>query len=73
MHDVMNRYGSYDVPRSGYIYIHCDLTNCEGYMIVTLIIESSFATSFSPCLNIGGFVHISNFGVTFCKKFEKGD
>jgi len=56
-----------------YIYTHCDLTNYEGYMIVILTIGSYFVTSFSPCLNIGGFIQISKFGVTFCKKFEKGD
>jgi len=70
---VVNKCGSYDVPRSGYKYIHCDLINCEGYMIMTLTIESYFATSFYLCLNIGGFVHITNFGVTFHNKFERGD
>jgi len=70
---VVNRCGSYDVPRSGYKYIHCDLINCESYMIMTLTTRSYFATSFSLCLNIGGFVHITNFGVTFHNKFERGD
>jgi hypothetical protein len=68
---VLNKCGSYDVPRSGYKYIHCDLTNRERYMIVTLIVGSYFAISFSPYLNIGGFVCTSNFGVTFHNQFER--
>ncbi len=70
---VVNKCGSYDVPQNGYKYRHCDLTNREGYMIVTLTIGSYFTTSFSPYLNIGGFVCTSNFGVTFHNKFERGD
>jgi hypothetical protein len=72
---VVNKYGSYDVPGSGckWIYIHCDLIDHEGCMIVTLTIQSYFVISFSPCLNIGGFVHINNFDVTFHKKLERGD
>ncbi len=40
---------------------------------MTLTFGSYFAISFSPCFNIRGFVRFSNFGVTFCNKFERGD
>jgi hypothetical protein len=58
---------------SGYKYIYCDLIDCDGYMTMTLTVGPYFVISFSLHLNIRGFVHFSNFGVTFCNKFEKGD
>ncbi len=70
---VVNTYGSYDVLRSGYKYIHYDLIDCEGYTTMTLTIGSYFVISFSPHLNSKGFICFSNFGVAFCNKFERGD
>jgi hypothetical protein len=70
---ILNRYGSYDVVRSGYKFIHCDLTNKVRFLIVTLIVRATFVTTFSPCFNVGSFIQVQNFGVTFWNKFEKGD
>ncbi len=35
---VVNGYGSYNVARGGFKYIHYDLTNPFGYLTITLII-----------------------------------
>jgi hypothetical protein len=43
---IVSKYGSYDVPRSGFKYIHCDLIDPLGYFIVTLIADVAFVTTF---------------------------
>ncbi len=70
---IGNRYGIVDVLGSGIKYIHCDLTNPLGYLIITLIVESSFISTFCPYINVGSFIHVLNFGVTFKNRFERGD
>jgi len=54
-------------------FIHCDLTNKVRFLIVALIVRATFVTTFSPCFNVGSFIQVQNFGVTFWNKFEKGD
>jgi hypothetical protein len=70
---ILNRYGLYDVVGSGYKFIHCDLIDKVGFFIVTLTIGAAFVTTFSPRLNVGSFIRVQNFEVTFQNKFEKGD
>jgi hypothetical protein len=41
--------------------------------MTTLIIGSTFATTFSSQLNVGWHIHIVNFSVSFWNKFEKVD
>jgi hypothetical protein len=53
MGQILNRYGSYDAPGSQYKYIHCDLTNGEGFHTITLIIAKRFAFVFSSKLHVG--------------------
>jgi hypothetical protein len=67
---VITKYNSYDVRMSDFKYIHCDLFL---YLIITLIVGSTFVTTFFPCLNVGSYIHIVNFGVTFKNKFERSD
>ncbi len=50
---IGNRYGSANVPRSGFIYIHYDLADPLRYLTITLTIGSNFVFTFSPCLNVG--------------------
>ncbi len=38
-----------------------------------MTIESNFVYAFSFCLNVGSFIRVFNFGVSFKNKFEKGD
>jgi hypothetical protein len=38
-----------------------------------LIVGSVFVTIFFPWLNVGLYIWVTNFGVTFQHKFEKGD
>jgi hypothetical protein len=40
---------------------------------ITLIVGSTFVTTFSPWLNVGLYIRVTNFGVTFQNKFEKRD
>jgi hypothetical protein len=70
---IMNKNGSYNVIGSAFKYIHYDLTNAHGLEIVTLMVSSNFVTTFSPRLNVGSFIYIQNFGVTFKNKFERRD
>lgn len=69
---IVSKYGSYDVPKSGFKYLHCDLIDLLGYFIVTLIANVAFVTTFSH-LNVGSYIRIVNFGPTFKNKFEKSD
>jgi hypothetical protein len=43
---IVNKYGSADVPRSGFIHIHYDLANPLGYLIITMIVGSNFVSTF---------------------------
>jgi hypothetical protein len=43
------------------------------FLIVTFIVGATFVTTFSPHLNVGYFIQVQNFGVTFQFFFEKGD
>jgi len=70
---ILNKYGSYDVVSNKYKFIHCDLTIKVGFLIVTITIGATFVTTLSPCLNVGSFIGVQNFEVTFQNKFEKGD
>ncbi len=70
---ILNRHGLYDVVMSEYKFIHCDLTDKVKFLIVTFTIGATFVMTFSPCLNVGCFIQIQNFGVTFQNKFEKND
>jgi hypothetical protein len=70
---VVNIYGSYDVPSSGFKYIHCGWIDDSRYLIVTLTIGSTFVITFSPCLNVGLHIQIITFGVAFINKFESCD
>jgi hypothetical protein len=70
---IVSKYGSADVPRSGFKYIHCDLADPLGYLTITLTIGSSFVSTFSPCLNVGSFIQVLNFKVILRNKFKKGD
>jgi len=67
------RYVFADVPGSGFKYIHCDLANPLGYLTITLIIGFNFVSTFSLRLNVGSFIRVFNFGVTFKNKFKRGD
>jgi hypothetical protein len=51
---ILNRYGSYDVVRTGYKFIHCDLTNKVGFLTITFIVRATFVTTFSPRLKMLG-------------------
>lgn len=44
-----------------------------GYLTITLIIRSIFVSTFSPHVNVGSFIHVLNFRVTFRDKFERGN
>ncbi len=70
---MVNVYGFYDVPSNGFKYIHCDLIDASRYLTIILTIGSTFVTTFSPCLNVGFYIQIISFGVTFINKFERGD
>jgi hypothetical protein len=70
---IMNIHGYYNVPSSDFKYIHYNLTYAHGFKIVTLMVGSNFVTTFFPRLNVGSFIHIYNFGITFKNKFEHGD
>ncbi len=70
---IVSRYGSTDVLGSGFNYIHYDLVNPIGYLIITLTIGSSFVFTFSLHLIMGSFIRVPNFGVIFKNRFERGD
>jgi hypothetical protein len=70
---IMNRYGSYDVHVSACKYIHYDLTHECGFKMITLTIGSNFVTTFLLRMNVGSFIHIQNFGITFKNRFEHKD
>jgi hypothetical protein len=53
----MNKYCSYDVPRSGFKYIDCNLTNPLGYLTITLTIGFAFDIIFSLHLNVGSYIY----------------
>jgi hypothetical protein len=40
---------------------------------LSFTIRVAFVTTFSPHFNVGFFIEVYNFGVTFWNKFEKGD
>ncbi len=65
--------GSVDVLGSGFKYIHYDIVDPLGYLIIILIVEFSFTSTFSPYINVGSFIYVFNFGVTFRNRFERGD
>ncbi len=44
-----------------------------SFCAITLIVGSAFVTTFPPWLNVGLYIRVINFGVTFQNKFEKGD
>ncbi len=70
---ILSHCGLCDVVGSGYKYIHCNLSDPSNFMTITLTIGSTFFTTFSPQLNVGSFVQMSNFGGMFKNKFEWGD
>jgi hypothetical protein len=70
---IVNRYGSKNVPGSGFKYIRYDLVDPIGYLIITLIIGSSFVSTFSPRLNVGSFIRVLNFEITFKNRFKRRD
>jgi len=41
--------------------------------VITLIVGLAFVTIFSPWLNVGLYIQVTNFGVTFQNKFENRD
>ncbi len=53
---ILSCYGLYDAVGSGYKYIHCNLTNSSGFMMITLMVKSTFMTTFSPQFHVGSFV-----------------
>jgi hypothetical protein len=71
---IISKYGSVvDVPKSGFKYIYCDLIYPFGYLTITLTIGSNFVSTFSSRLNVGSFIWVLNFKVTFINTFERGD
>jgi hypothetical protein len=70
---IVSMYESYDVANSNFKYIHCDLIDVLRYLTITLIFDLAFVTTFFPQLNVGLYIRVTNFGVTFWNKFEKGD
>jgi hypothetical protein len=62
---IVSKYGSYDVYGGDFKYIHCDLTDMSRYFTITLTLGSAFVTIFSPRLNVGSYIWVTNFGVTF--------
>ncbi len=70
---IMNKYGSYNVLNNVFKYIYYDLTNARGLKIITLLFSWNFVTTFSPRPNVGSFICIQNFGITFKNKFEHMD
>jgi hypothetical protein len=70
---IVGMYGFTNVPRSGFKYIHYDLANSLGYFIITLIVRSSFVSTFSPCLNVESFIWVFNFEVIFRNRFKRRD
>jgi hypothetical protein len=62
---IISRYGSYDVYGGSYKYIHCDLTDTSRYFTITLTLGSTFVTIVFPQLNVGSYIWVTNFGVTF--------
>ncbi len=54
--NVVSRYESYDIPNNGFKYIHYDLINVLKYLTITLIVGSTFVTTFSSCLNVGSYI-----------------
>jgi hypothetical protein len=70
---IVNRYGSINVLGSGFKYIHCDLVNPLGYLMTTLIVGSKLVFTISLHMNVGSFIWVLNFGVTFRNRFERKD
>jgi hypothetical protein len=68
---VVNKYGYYNVVGSGFKYIHYDLIDPFGYLTIMLTVGFAFVTTFSPRLNVGSYIRIVNFNVTFRNKFER--
>jgi hypothetical protein len=62
---IVNMCGSYDVYGGGLKYIHCDLIDMPRYLTITLTLGSALVTIFSPRLNVGSYIWVTNFGVTF--------
>jgi hypothetical protein len=70
---IVSRYGFANVPRNWFKYIHCDLVDPLGYLTIILTIGSSFVSTFFLHLNVGSFIWVINFGVTFRNRFERGN
>jgi len=70
---IVSKYGFANVPTSGFEYIHCDFVDPLGYLTIILTIGSSFVSTFFLHLNVGSFIWVINFGVTFRNKFERGN
>jgi len=70
---IVNMYESYDVARNSFKYIHCDFIDVLRCLTITLIVGLVFVTTFFPRLNVGLYIRVTNFGVTFWNNFEKGD
>jgi hypothetical protein len=62
---IASRYKSYDVANNSFKYIHCDLIDVLRYLTITLIVGLAFVTTFFPRLNVGLYIRVTNFGVTF--------
>jgi hypothetical protein len=70
---IVSKYGSIDVPRSGFKNIHCDSADPLGYLTTIMTIRSNFVSTSSLLLNVGSFIWVLNFRVTFINMIEKGD
>jgi hypothetical protein len=70
---IISGYASTNDPGSGFKCIHYDLVDALGFLTITLIVGSNFVFIFSPCLNVGSFIWVLNFGVTFRNNFERGN
>jgi hypothetical protein len=42
---ILSRYWLYDVVRSGYKFIHCDVINKGGFFNITIIVRATFVTT----------------------------
>ncbi len=62
---IINMYDSYDVVSNSFKYIHCVLIDVLRYFTITLIVGLTFVTTFFPWLNVGLYIRLTNFGVTF--------
>jgi hypothetical protein len=68
---LLTSIGSYDALGSGYKYIHCDMTYLVGFQTITFIVGSTFVSMYSPKLNVGMFVNVSNFNIMLKNKYMR--